>query len=183
MLESLQLITLLKIRPQNSLMQWFLKQLTQIRNILQPKTPNLLYEWTLAVPQPESEISSFVMCCSNQTSNITMAFIYFPLILKEVTIEFQRSIINYCQAKNYYNKDGLQYYENECLKYSLKFCHLKSDIKEDWYFHQQCFNVLAQMTFYKSISKDLLANIMTLLFSIIRRILDAIFRQMNQFLI
>ncbi len=50
---------------------------------------------------------------------------------KAVPIEFHQSIFNYCRAKNYCYKDGLQYNENDCRKDSLKFLYLQSNIRED----------------------------------------------------
>ncbi len=93
-------------------------------------------------------------------------------------VEFQQSIFNSIHAKHHCYKDGLQYKENDCRKDSLRFLYLKSEIKEDQYFH---FNMLAQMTFYKCISKESLSNIVTVLYSIIISILDKMFWHMNPF--
>ncbi len=101
---------------------------------------------------------------------------------KVVPIEFHQLIFIYCRAKNCCYKDGLQYDENDCRKGSLKFLYLKSDITEDQYFPQQCLEMLAQMTFYKSTSKDSIAYIMPISHSIISSILDTIFQQMNPFI-
>ncbi len=85
-----------------------------------------------------------------------MSFVHFPIDPekenKEVKDELQQSIFNYCQAKNYCYTDGLQYDQYNCSKDSLKFLYIKSDIREDRYFPQQHFNMLAWMTFCKSTS-------------------------------
>ncbi len=87
-----------------------------------------------------------------------MVFVYFLLILRrkthEASDELQQSIFKCCWAKKYCYTDGLHYYQNNYIKDSLNFLYLKSAIKEVSYFPQKCFNMLAKMAFYKSISKD-----------------------------
>ncbi len=92
---------------------------------------------------------------------------------QEVPIDFHQSIFNSCQIKNV---------ATDFRKDSLSFFYLISDIKEDQHFPQQCLNMLAQMTFYKSISKTSLDNIMPLSFSTISGILVAMIWQLDPFL-